>query len=177
MTALPVNASGPDQPVPCVRRRDAFTLIEVLLAVAILGFIALLFVSSASDLFRTTEPRPDEVFWQSVTSARQLALESNTTVVLRYDQDKHTLSWSAGPETGPTLAFPGPLLEFRPVTEQGTILLGGQLTETGSLKVIRFYPDGGCDACRIQLTDAAGHRTVLAIDPWTCAPMLAATPP
>lgn len=177
MTPLPANAPGPDQPAPCARWRAAFTLVEVLLAVAILGFVSLLFVSSASDLFRTSEPRPDEVFWQGVNAARQLALESNQTVTLRYDQEKHTLIWTAGPETVRSLAFPGRLLEFLPVTEQGTVLLGGQLAETGSLKLIRFYPDGGCDAFRVQLTGTAGRRTVLSIDPWTCAPMLAATTP
>jgi type II secretory pathway pseudopilin PulG len=177
VTPLPANAPGPDQPAPCARRRAAFTLVEVLLAVGILGFVAFLFVSSAADLFRTTEPRPDEVFWQAVTAARQLALESNQTVTLRYDQEKRVLLWTAGPDTGHTLAFPGPLLEFLPVTEQGTILLGGQLAETGSLKLVRFYPDGGCDAFRVQLTDAAGRRTVLSIDPWTCAPVLAAPTP
>lgn len=155
----------------------AFTLIEVLLAVAILGFVALLFISSASDLFRSSEPRPDEVFWQGVTAARQLALESNQTVTFRYDQEKRSLVWTTGPETVRTLAFPGRSLEFLPVREQGAILLGGQLTETGSVKLVRFYPDGGCDAFRAQLTDAASRRIVLAIDPWTCAPMLAATPP
>ena len=149
----------------------------MLLAIAIIGFVAFLFVSSAADLFRTTDPRPDEVFWQGVTAARQQALETNQIVVLRYDPDRRTLAWVGGPDTAHALPFPGRLLEFLPVTEQGSILLGGQLTETGSLKLIRFYPDGGCDACRIQLTDAAGRRTVLAIDPWTCAPMLAAATP
>ncbi len=177
MTPLTTNASGLGQPAPGARRRTAFTLIEVLLAVAILGFVALLFISSAADIFRTTEPRPDEVFWQGVTAARELALESNQTVIFRFDLEKRSLVWNIGPEAGHTLAFPGHSLEFLPVTEQSTILLGGQLAETGGLKLIHFYPDGGCDAFRAQLTDANNRRTVLSIDPWTCAPVLAATAP
>jgi Tfp pilus assembly protein FimT len=159
-----------------VQRRAAFTLVEVLLVVGLLGLIAFVFVNSAADLFRTKEPRADDIFWQGVTAARQLALESNQTVTMRYDQEKHTLAWTAGTVAGQTLTFPGKLLEFLPVAQQGTVLIGGQLAETDSIKFVRFYPDGCCDGFRAQLTDAADRRTILAIDPWTCAPMLAALP-
>jgi prepilin-type N-terminal cleavage/methylation domain-containing protein len=178
VTPLFVNASGSDQPASRPGRHAGFTLIEILLVIALLGMGALLLVNSASDLLRTREARPDEIFWQAVTAARQLALESNQTVTLRYAKDKHALSWNAGSETAATLSFPGQLLEFLPVTaEQGTVLIGGQLTETGTIALVRFYPDGGCDAVRVQLTDAAGRRSVLAIDQWTCAPILAAAAP
>lgn len=144
--------------------------------VALLGLGAGLLVNGASDLLRTREPRPDEIFWRAVTSARQLALENNQTVTFRYDKEKHTLGWGVAPEAMHTLPLPGQLLEFLPMREQGSVLIGGQLAETGSLKVIRFYGDGGCDAFRAQLTDAKGRRSLLAIDPWTCAPILAAAP-
>lgn len=174
MTPLPVNRLGSDKISFRVQRRAAFTLVEVLLVVAVLGMVAFAFIGGASDLFRTKEPRPDDIFWQGVTAARQLALESDQTVTLRYDQEKHTLAWTTVAAPGGSLAFPGPLLEFLPVTQQGTVLIGGRLTETDTIKFVRFYPDGGCDAFRAQLTDATGRRTVMAIDPWTCAPMLAA---
>ena len=177
MTPFPVPASRFDQPALPVRPRSAFTLVEMVLVVALLGFVAVLFISSASDLLRTREPRLDEVFWQGVTAARQLALESNQTVALSYDKDKHVLAWTNGLNAGSQLAFPGRLVEFLPVTEQGLVLLGGQATETGALPRVRIYSDGGCDAFRAQLTDTAGKRAVLAIDQWTCAPMIAATPP
>jgi hypothetical protein len=127
---------------------------------------------------RTREPRLDEVFWQGVIAARQLALETNQTVLLSFDQEKRALVWTTGPDDARrTLAFPGRLLEFLPITEQGMVLLGGQATETGGLPRIHFYPDGACDAFRAQLTDASGKRQVLLIDQWTCAPMIAATTP
>jgi type II secretory pathway pseudopilin PulG len=171
-----VNTLRPDKILLRVERRAAFTLVEVLLVVALLGFVAFVFVNSAGDLFRSKEPRADDIFWQGVTAARQLALEGNQIVTLRYDEEKHVLAWTAGASSGQTLAFPGKLLEFLPVTQQGSVLLGGQLTETDSIKSVRFYPDGCCDAFRAQVTDAAGRRSVLSIDPWTCAPMLAALP-
>ena len=176
MTPANVNARISGQPARGKCRPAAFTLIEVLLVIALLGLGAMLMVNGASDLIRTREPRPDEIFWEAVTSARQLALEGNQTVVFKYDKEKHALSWSAKPEANHTLAYPGYLLEFLPVIEQGTVLIGGQLTETTVLKRVRFYGDGGCDAFRAQLTDAKGHRATLAIDPWTCAPIIATTP-
>lgn len=169
------NPPGPGKFSLCVQRRAAFTLVEILLVLALLGIVAFAFVNGAADLFRAKEPRAEDVFWQGVTAARQLALESNQNVVLHYDQEKHLLGWEAESKAGQTLPFPGKQLDFLPVTSQSTILIGGQLTETGSIKFVRFYPDGGCDAFRAQLVDGAGRHTVLSIDPWTCAPVLAAT--
>lgn len=177
MRLFSANSAGSDKPPFSVQRRAAFTLVEVLLVVALLGLVAFAFINSAADLFRSREPRADDVFWDAVTAARQLALESNQTVTLRYDVEKHVLAWSgAGTSAVKTLPFPGKQLEFLPVISQGAILLGGQLTETGSIKTVRFYSDGCCDAFRIQITDAAGRLAVQGIDPWTCAPMLAPLP-
>ena len=176
MSLAPVIALGLDKRLFRVQRRAAFTLIEILLVVALLGLLAVGFVTGAADLFRTKEPRADEIFWQTVTAARQLALESDQAVTLRYDSEKHLLAWAVlGTTPEQILAFPGKQLEFLPVSTQGMILLGGQLTETDSIKSVRFYADGGCDAFRVQLVDANDRRAVLAIDPWTCAPMLVAT--
>lgn len=158
-----------------VRRRAAFTLVEVLVVVAIIGVIATVFISSASDLFRAKEIRADDAFWRGVTAARQLALDSNQIVVLRYDEEKHQLKWAGETVAGSTLAYPGKQLQFLATSAQGFVLLGGQLSETDPLKVVRFYPDGACDGFRAQLVDGADRRMVLAVDPWTCAPIVTAT--
>lgn len=173
----PFISFGSDKRLFRVQRRAAFTLIEILLVVALLGLLAFGFITGAADLFRTKEPRAEEIFWQAVIAARQLALESDQTITLRYDGEKHLLLWGVqGSASEHPLAFPGKQLEFLPVTTQGMILLGGQLTETDSIKLVRFYADGGCDAFRVQLVDSTDRRAVLAIDPWTCAPMIAALP-
>ena len=172
MRLFPISVPGPRKTTPLATARAAFTLIEILLVVALLGFIGAAFVNSAADLFRSREPRADDAFWDAVTHARQLALEGNRIVTLRYDAEKRVLAWSAGADPARTLPYPGKLLEFLPVTTGGVVLLGGQLTETDSIKSVRFYPDGCCDGFRIQITDAAGRLTVQGIDPWTCAPML-----
>lgn len=157
-----------------VQRRAAFTLIEVLVVVALVGIVATVFIANSTDMFRANDPRPDDAFWQAVTSARQLALDSNQIVILRYDQEKKQLKWAGETVPGSTLAYPGKELQFLATNVQGTILLGGVLTETDPLKFVRFYPDGACDGFRAQLTDKTDKRMLLAVDQWTCAPIVTA---
>lgn len=155
-----------------VQRRAAFTLVEVLVVVALIGIAATAFMSNTADLFRAKEIRADDAFWQGVTGARQLALDSNQIVVLRYDEEKHQLKWTGETAAGSTLAYPGKQLQFLATNAQGFVLLGGQLSETDPLNFVRFYPDGACDGFRAQLVDNADRRMVLAVDPWTCAPIV-----
>ena len=157
-----------------VQRRAAFTLVEVLVVVALIGIAATAFMANTTDLFRAREPRADDVFWQGVTAARQLALDSNQIVVLRYDEEKHQLKWSGENVTGSVLSYPGKQLQFLATSAQGFVLLGGQLTETDPLKFVRFYPDGACDGFRAQLVDKTDKRMVLSVDQWTCAPIVTA---
>jgi len=176
VTVRPINAPRPGNSLLRVQRGAAFTLIEVLVVVALLAVAATAFIGGASNLFRAREPRADDVFWQGVNAARQLALESNQKVFLHYNEEKHQLEWKGETAAGKTLPFPGKELQFLPVVAQGLLLLGGQLTETDAIKSVTFYPDGCCDAFRVQLEDNKDQRWTLAIDPWTCAPMLVAPP-
>jgi general secretion pathway protein H len=57
------------------------------------------------------------------------------------------------------------------------ILVGGQLIETQILPTVTFYADGTCTPFRVQIRTERGVAQTLAIDPWTCAPVLAATEP
>ena len=85
-------------------------------------------------------------------------------MIWRSTKDTHELEW------------PGKNLEFLPVEQSSTILLGGQLVGTDRLTVVRFHADGGVDRFRAQLTDAAGQVTRLEMDPWTAAPVIRSTP-
>lgn len=154
---------------------QAFTLLEVLLAIALLGLLAALFITGGNDLFRARERTVVDVFWQAVQAARLQAVQEDGTVLLRYVEKDRQLVWSSAGGTH-ELGWPGKNLEFLPVEQNDTVLLGGQLVGTGRLAVVRFHADGGVDRFRAQLTDAAGQVTRLDLDPWTCAPILRNSP-
>ena len=153
----------------------AFTLLEVIVAIALLGLVAGLFISGGSELFRARERTAADIFWQAVQAARLQAVQEDATVMLRFDEKKRRVVWNSA-AAAHELDWPGKNLEFLPVDRNDTILLGGQLVGTGGMAVVRFYADGGVDRFRAQLTDAAGRVTRLDLDPWTCAPVLRAAP-
>jgi prepilin-type N-terminal cleavage/methylation domain-containing protein len=155
--------------------RRAFTLLEVVLAIALLGLVAALFISGGGDLFRARQRTVADVFWQAVQAARLQAVQEDTTVRLQFDVEQHRVVWRSSNDSH-ELAWPGRNLEFLPVEQGGTILLGGQLVGTGRLPTVRFHADGGVDPFRAQLTDASGHVTRLEMDPWTAAPVIRANP-
>ncbi len=157
------------------RPSPGFTLIEILLAIALLGLIAFLFIGGASDLFRAQEKSVQDVFWQSVQSARLQAVQEDRTVVLRYDEKLHQLSWGVD-GSGSSLDWPGRSVEFLPEDQHNSILLGGQLVDTGQIPFVRMYADGGTDRFRVHLTENGGRISRLEIDPWTCAPIVSKEP-
>lgn len=153
-------------------RKDlrGFTLIEILLVLALMTLLVSLFFAGASDYFRAQEKTMETVFWESVQAARLQAVEGDQTVKLRYDEKKHQLLWGAG-ETAGTSAWPGKNLEFLPVEKRDAILIGGQLIETGGTGAVKFYADGCVENFKAQLTGTDGHVSYLEIDQWTCAPI------
>lgn len=159
------------------RRSDChgFTLIEILMVLALLSLLVALFIAGASDLFRSQEKTVDDVFWQAVQSARLQAVEGDVTVELRYDEKKNQLTWGVG-ETAASLPWPGKSMEFRPVEKRDTILIGGQLTETGRIVAVKFFADGCVENFRAQLVAHDGRISQVEIDPWTCAPIVRKTP-
>jgi Tfp pilus assembly protein FimT len=158
------------------RRSDsAFTLIEILLVIGLLALVSTLFVGGASDWLRARERTPEDVFWQAVSEARQLALRRDETVVFTFDEKSRQLRWGSG-DNAAAAVWPGRTVEFLPAQETSSVLLGGSLVETGRLTAVRFHPDGSCDPFRVLLTEADGRRRTLSLDPWTCAPMLPANP-
>ena len=163
----------PGQHREAVRRsgRRGFTLIEILLVLALMSLVVSLFISSASNLFRAQEKTMNDVFWQAIQAARLQAVEGDRTVELRYDDKKNLLRWGTG-ETAANQAWPGKKLEFLPVEKRDAMLLGGQLVETGGMPVVRFYADGCVENFRAQLTGVDGRISHLEIDPWTCAPII-----
>lgn len=157
------------------RGRAAFSLLEVILMLALVGLTAALFISGAAALARPRDVPPREQFWSALTAARQLALESGREVRLSFERPERRLAWSDGTvQHGQAIAVS--TLEFLPDVTEGTILLGGELAETPTLATVRVYPDGTCDPFRAQVLTVDGRRAVWQVDPWTCAPILSARP-
>lgn len=158
-----------------MQRQTAFTLIEMLLVIALLALMSTVLISGTTGFFQMRDARPDQVFWQAVTQARQQALDHEETVYLRFDPDAKQLVWS-WPDGKETASLHGETLRFLPAQTISSKLLGGMLVETGTLPGVHFYPDGTCDAFRAELTSPEGKKDELRVDPWTCAPMLSSSP-
>lgn len=157
------------------RSRAAFTLLEILVAVALLGLLSAALVTGANHLLDSRPSTPTDIFWAAVGDARRTALQSATEVRLSFDEKEKTFVVEAGQgqKTFPITGAPRELtVNFLPAqSTNGALLIGGQLVESESIPFVRFYPDGTCTPFRIQFR-TTGPARVIAIDPWTCAPML-----
>jgi prepilin-type N-terminal cleavage/methylation domain-containing protein len=156
--------------------RRGFTLIEILLALALLGLLSAAFVSVASNLSASRPKAPEDVFWEATRLARRTALASQSEVQLRFDA-KEKAFVVEGAKT--TETFPVTVANQRDLTidllqaqsSGGSILIGGQLLDTQTILSVSFYPDGTCTPFRLQIR-TTGPARVVGIDPWTCAPVL-----
>jgi prepilin-type N-terminal cleavage/methylation domain-containing protein len=188
-TALPVESCRRGRQT---RGRGAgFTLLEVLLSLAIIALVSTLLVGAARAMLNDQPVTPEDVFWKTVQEARKTALKSQHDVALKFDSDKKrfllldpTVQPAADPlslvkpDDVPLKEFPLPA-KMSDVTidllsgQKGgpTILVGGVAIETHPLTSVTFYPDGTCTAFRAQFTRLNGSHQ-LSIDPWTCAPVL-----
>lgn len=152
-----------------------FTLLEILLAIAIIGLIATTIIGASARLLSEKPTNPDDVFWQATMASRKAALLSGNEVRLDFDPKakafvlhngaatKIFLVPSAGDDFG---------VDFVASRSAGSsTLIGGALIETQSLPYVSFYADGTCVPFRVQIRNKGGAHA-LSIDPWTCARVL-----
>ncbi len=154
--------------------RRGFTVIEILLALALAVLIGTIFVSGTNSLLASRGTSPDEQFWKACAQARKEALEEQRSVVMSYDPKTRGFILNDGAQTT-AVPVTGPddlVIDFHPAQSEGSSssLIGGVLVETQPLAAVTFYSDGTCTPFRVQLRTGMGAH-VLAIDPWTCAPM------
>ncbi len=178
-------------------RSRGFTLLEILLSIAIIALLAGALVGGTSRLLNEQPITADEVFWKAVQEARKTALKSEHEIRLKFDKEKKQfllIDGLAPAPVGPdgitkeevplkTYVLPPAAsndltIEFLGAGSKGgnTILVGGMLLEAQSIPHVTFYSDGTCMAFRVQLTRNGGTHT-LTIDPWTCAPILTPVDP
>ncbi|MDP1581489.1 MAG: prepilin-type N-terminal cleavage/methylation domain-containing protein [Candidatus Didemnitutus sp.] len=150
--------------------RAGFTLVEVLLVLALLALLAAVFIPGVNSILRDINARgPDQLLSEAMLAARHEALATGRVVELRYHTEARQLWWSeTAPRAEPLPA--GMEVSFLPLASGSSILLGGQLAEAQEpLRRVRFFPDGTCDAFRVSLKAANAAPRLFVVDPWTCA--------
>ena len=160
--------------------RSGFTLLEVLVTIALIALLTGVLVVGTSRLLGDRPKTPDELFWLAAGAARKEALLNNQPIRLGFDSKslEFILSSAATETRLPFVPKTTAELDFLPPKSTGTaasILIAGELVETQTLPFVTFYGDGTCSPFRVQLKNRNSTR-VLEIDPWTCAPMLTAQP-
>lgn len=146
-----------------------FTLIEILLVLALLALFSALFIPGVNSILRQINERgPEQALADTILAARGAALAAGRTVTLTYDAEKRTLQVDEAsvPPLGLTA---GTALTLLPPAGGAQILLGGQAVETGELRRVRFFADGTCDPFRVRLQEGEAPARVWAADAWTCA--------
>jgi hypothetical protein len=170
--------------------RAAFTLLEILLSLALIALIIGATVSISANLIGNTPLTADDVFWKALTETRKQALTLQHDVRMGFDNkakvfvvgDNVGAQTSAGVSVqtsgdAGTQTFPVPFadkltVDFLPSGKSNSnVLIGGELMETQSLPFVTFYSDGTCTPFRVQF-HSSGAARIIAIDPWTCAEVL-----
>lgn len=160
--------------------RRAFTLLEVLLTLALVAMIAGALVTLSVHL---TEPRAatvEDVFWKTVAEARKQALLTGREVRLRFvGKEKSHAFVTSGPDGEQRFPVENEAevtVDFLSTQKASSaILIRSQLVETQVIPFVTFYGDGSCTPFRVQIRTGGPARSI-SIDPWTCAPILAAAP-
>jgi prepilin-type N-terminal cleavage/methylation domain-containing protein len=158
--------------------RRGFTLLEILLALSLIALLAGVLVTGTTNLLQEKAQTPTEVLLKAIAESRRLAVQDNCEVSLAFNKDNRVFtltSYQSGTgvaaATFPVAAEGDFGLDFLVARKGNSVLIGGVLVETATVPAVSFYADGTCTAFRVQLTGVENPE-VIAIDPWTCAPVL-----
>jgi general secretion pathway protein H len=157
--------------------QTGFTLVEILLVLALLALIGAVLLPAAGRMMPKSGGSWDDTVGEIFQQVRREAVVSGRELTLRFDPAKRGFVWPGG--ASPPLAPEESKLtvEFlRAVAGSSAILIGGQMVETTTVPLVRFYPDGTCDGVKVQWRAADTPPRILTIDPWTCAPGLEVKP-
>lgn len=148
-----------------------FTLLEILLVLAIIGLFSGIFIANMNLLFTfRDEKSTEEVFEEAVRQARFLSAKDKAPVQLLFDEELPGFRLKQG---GEFIDFPvrerEERYEVRFLQERSRdsfILIQGQLVETEPIDRVVFFPDGSCTPFLVEFGSGAEAFTVR-IDPWT----------
>lgn len=160
--------------------RSGFSMVEILLVIALIGVLASIFVLNFDVLLRQNETGSlEQAFWKASSEARNLALFERRPQDLRYDPETtayligggeeavrfpvNTSDWTEGVETE--------VLFNQSLTDDSFKLVGGKLITERQVPFVRFFPDGTCMPFVLSIRVDEDVRTI-EIDPWSGAELL-----
>lgn len=150
----------------------AFSLLEIMAVLALIGLIAALLIGNSGALLRSVSS--DDVqhtALAAIGAVRHGAVLHGRTLELSVDEKARVLVWDEG-----RAALEGEDgVRLLPPVQAGAQLLGGVLVEN-PLARVRFYADGTCDPFRLEIVRGRTSR-ILVIDPWTCTVLAPETGP
>lgn len=150
--------------------RRGFTLVEILLVLALIGLMGSVLIGGAARLLDTNkEVDPESALLSLFQKMRGQSVETGQIVELVQLPEQKGFLWGAdGLETLPVRPG-GPRVTIIKAQTGRASLIGGQMVEE-PLERVRFYPDGSCDPLRVEVRKGDTRR-VFSIDPWTAAPL------
>ena len=160
--------------------RSGFTLIEMLLVIAMIAMFTSIFVLRIDTLLKQTEAEIlEDAFWKAVENAKQNSLFLQKPYILSYDDEALAFVISSGEEretfsinTNEMDGDPEIEVAFQEeLPQNGAYLVRGQLITSREIERVRFFPDGTCTPFMIDLT-VSGYTNNLKIDPWTGAELV-----
>lgn len=151
----------------------AFTIIEVLLALALMGLVAGLFAVNFDVLLSSiSQKRPEKVLHEAICEARYQTLQEHSRIYLSFDEVKHAFLIFKDSRDSPIVKMPvkeGIKVTFEPIFPRE--YKGGQFEEVVHSKKpvdeIAFAPDGSSQPVIITLVQG-NYSLQFKPDPLSC---------
>ncbi len=157
------------------RIRCGFTLVELMLTMALIALLSSLFIWNINALLKQGELEAlQNELWAAVEKAKQSAVFSRQRHRVRFDKDQQAFMVSSGGEEVPFIVDTSGMGEdieievlFKKVLPRdGYRLVRGELVTHREVDSVTFYPDGTCTPFSVDLT-IGDYKSGYQIDPWT----------
>lgn len=161
------------------RGRHGFTLIELMLTMALIALLSSLFIWNIQSLLKQGELEAlQNELWGAVEKAKQSAVFNRVPHRVRFDQESQAFMVSAYGEEVPFKVDTSGLGENIEIEvtfklmlpRDGYRLIRGELVTHKEIETITFFPDGTCTPFSVDLK-IAEYESSYQIDPWTGSQM------